>query len=314
MPRVQVEEDAPAVVMSAAKRSKWQDFLVAHDESGNVRTDMFFAAGLVVVPRAAVGPIASKLDEYRRVDDYWGEIHFRKLRNLPGRLYGERTALARRWVQGLPELAELGLRSYVFLVNREADGFDGKQMPAPRHLAYNRYTRMGVESALRWFFSEADNLQLRMISDAKHRVIAGGDGEFNEGDNFTEYLPRAVRWRVNGESDGWPTVRFSPSEVELVDTSAEVGSLESELLQLTDVLTSAIRASVSGGCSTKPAKRLIVNEASTIVSDLAQKPWRQRLGLHRRFGLAEYQGNGFADPVVSRVSPQNQQALPFEGT
>ncbi len=283
--------------------------IVAHDESGDVTTQAFFACGLVFVPEACIDPVVALLEEQRTAADYWGEVHFGELRNPPGTQYGGKTAVALGWLEAMPELVASGLRAYVLIVNRRAPGFNGYRLPTPRYLAYNRYTRTAMESALPWLY-KAEDLELRVISDDKHRTMPGGDDEFGAGDNFAEYLPRAVQRRADTESQTWPNVRFDPPEVELVDTSASLRSGQSELIRLVDVLASASRAAISGVCSKKPAKRCVADTAASLVREVTRPPWKQTLGLHRRVGFAEFQGEGFADPVPVRLAVPNQLVLP----
>jgi len=295
--------------LSAPPLANECQLVVAHDESGDVTTQAFFACGLVFVPQPRIRPVVELLAEPRRAADYWGEVHFGELRNRPGTRYGGKTAVAMGWIEMVPQLVAAGLRAYVLVVNRRAPGFNGYRLPTPRYLAYNRYTRMAMESALPWLY-KGEDLELRVISDDKHRTMPGGDDEFGAGDNFAEYLPWAVQRRADNASQSWPNVRFDPPSVELVDTSASLGSWESELLQLTDVLASASRAAISGVCSNKPAKRCVAEAAARLVREVAQPPWQQNLGLHRRVGFAEFQGDGFADPVPVRPAPPNQLVLP----
>lgn len=287
-------------------------YLVSHDESGDVHTDPYFAVGVLFIPEQQVPSVLGILQQVRRRADYDGEVHFNQVRSLPSQLHGAKTAVAEEWLNVLPALTVLGLRAYVMVVNREAHGFDGHRMPTPRHLAYNRYTRMGFESALAWLFPERAPMIIRGVSDAKHRMLPGSDDEFVDGDNFVEYLPRAVAWRAVRES-AWPTVTFEPAALALIDTTLGLGTFESELLQLTDVLVSASRAAISGRCSKKPAKRLIAHAAMRLIEDTAREPWLQLLDIHRKIGFGEFQGAGWANPVVPRLvrAGADQEELPF---
>jgi len=286
-------------------------FVVAHDESGDVSTLSYFASGFIYAPEHAVDPIVGRLHAARELHDYHAEIHFNTLRNGPGRHFGAKAAVARDWLNALPELTVLGLRAYVFVVNRSAQGFDGLRMPKPRHFAYNRYTRMGMESSLIWLF-KGRSIELRAISDRKHRARRAGDDQFADGDNFAEYLPRAVAWRVNNAGGAWPTVQFTPPTVEMIDTSAAVGTNEGELVQLVDILTSASRSAISGERGRKPGKECVAEVAAEIVRDLAEKSWDQRLGLHRRVAFAEFQGDRFEDPVLPRRVAAAQIEFPLQ--
>lgn len=287
-------------------------YLAVHDESGNLRTDSFFGVGILFLREDHLAPIVAVLKGIRGDIGYEGEVHFNRLRSLPGRLHGGKTAVAIRWLEAMPEMVSLGLHAYVTIVNRDAPGFDSSLMPTPRHLAYNRYTRMGFEVALPWLFPDAQPMTIRMVSDDKHRALRGGDGQFDAGDNFAEYLPRAVAARTQFETK-WPTVTFQPPLIELIDTTITLGTPESELVQLADVLVSGSRAAISGLCSAKPAKRKVALRAASLVRDIAKKPWEQRYGLHRRVGYAEFLGNRWADPVIARLplAAPDQGSLPF---
>lgn len=289
--------------------SSW---VAVHDESGNLRTDPFFGSTVLFLRDDHLPSVVSVLTDIRGDVGYGGEVHFNRLRSLPGRLHGDKTEVAARWLKAVPEMVALGLHAYVLVVNREAPSFDGKLMPTPRHLAYNRYTRMGFESALPWLFPEAHTMTFRMISDHKHRALRGGDEDFDTGDNFAEYLPRAVAARTKAKT-AWPTVTFQPPEIELVDPTATLGSQESELIQFADILVSASRAAISGRCSAKPAKQLVAHRAALLVQDVGRKPWKQQHKLHRRIGYAEFLGDQWAEPVVARLplAAPDQGSLPF---
>ncbi|MBN2502593.1 MAG: hypothetical protein JXB38_17565 [Anaerolineales bacterium] len=134
-----------------------------------------------------------------------------------------------------------------------------------------------------------------------HRQTFEGIGDKEYGipgtdwDNLATYIysetSKDVQQRRKSSPNRWPEVKLSedikfisadPSEMK-----AQNFSIHCELIQLTDILTGAVTQAIAA-ISTRKTKRELASIVGEWMSDIRIEPWKQRLGLHRKFGVSYF--------------------------
>jgi hypothetical protein len=260
--------------------------VAAHDESGRYKADRYFATGFVFVPELNVEDLMTDLHDARVDNDYWGELHYHRLRGIDAKY---RTA--RDWAAIVQSaMVEGKVRANVLSVDVQSPKHDHALFRGRHHFAYNRFTRMALESAIPWCFGGESAVQFRVLSDAKSRR-PGGDDQEPSGDNFAEYLPRVVARRA-AYKRAWPRVSFEPGVVGPVDPGADHHecSPDCELVQVADLVVPAVAAAIRGP-SRKAGKQRIAKTAATWVEERRFPPsWDPppKLDLWRKFGVSVF--------------------------
>lgn len=264
-----------------------------HDESGNYGADRYFATGFVFVLDEHVEAVLAALRAAREENDYWGEIHYSKITQGSAKY---RTALD--WmVIAEGEMASGHVRAKVLSVDTHAPGFEHDRFRRRPHHAYNRFTRMVLESGLSWCFcADADILDVRVLSDEKSRRYGGDDEDPSATDNFDTYLPRAT-------NPSYVSARFVPPRVELVSPGDWHQECDTacELVQLADLIISSTAAAIRGPSRKRQKLRLARIAAEWVCSS----------ELDRRFGASVYAPPDWLDPVPivrSRTEPAEVSA------
>lgn len=267
---------------------------VFHDES--LPNKRWLLIGLLFVEERNLDEVRGVLQEHRRRENYFGEIHFSKLPSSFGGAGGPKARTARAWLKAY----ESGLFEKAFFsalaVDRQSPAYDHRRFPRDFH-AYNRFTAMALKAGIAWHLGplSLDQLELRLVSDAKDRSTRPDNAMI---DNFEDYLPyRAELDSLFAQAEGksFPSLKM---EVHLEDSAKE------DLLQLTDLLLGATQMALVAG-SNRATKRALGELVVRWYEDTKQVPWKQRLGLHRKFNLWAFpdtNGRAYNDlPLALRI-------------
>ena len=237
-----------------------------HDESGKYKSDRYFVTGFVFVLNSCLQELVTELLEARERHDYWGEVHYKEVREVEGR-WGAKFRTTSDWADAIEaRMVQGSVRAKVLAVDCRTPTYDHKHFGGRPHFAYNRFTRMALEAGIRWCFAATVTLQLRLLSDEKSRR-PGGDDRDPDGDNFASYLPAVTARRVLNEP-GWPDVSFIPARVQEVSPGQyhQDCSPECELIQVADLVISSVAAAIRGP-STQPAKHQLARRAARWVRE-----------------------------------------------
>jgi hypothetical protein len=262
-----------------------------HDESGTYGVGRYFITGFLFVLGPHLPELLADLQAARDRHDYWGEIHYCKLTVMGDGPWGAKFRVARDWADILQAaMVSGGARAYVLAVDTTCATFDHRIFRGRSHHAYNRFTRIALETGVQWCFRRESALRLRLLSDAKSRR-AGGDDEVPgaAGDNFVDYLPRIASRRIRREPR-WPRVTFAPNRVKTVDPGEWHEGCEDddcELVQAADLVVSSVAAAIRGP-SGKPAKYEIARIAARWVRAGEYGHRGEGLDLWRRFGASVF--------------------------
>lgn len=280
--------------------------LGVHDESGIYRAHRYFVTGFVFVPEANVNDLLRDLRTVRVDLDYWGEVHYCRVGSVSGP-WSAKYETARDWAAVVEAAMVAGtVRAKVLAVDVRARTYEHQRFRRHRHFAYNRFTRLALESGLQWCYGSESALRVRLLSDAKSRRPGGDDEEPAGGDNFTEYLPKIAARRIQGEPT-WPNVEFVPNRVEEVDPGDVHRECEPEceLVQLADLVISAVAAAIRGP-SEKAGKRRLARTAAGWVRESRYGNWKPRLNLWRKFSASLFvpgAADCWPEPVPLAIDP-----------
>lgn len=260
--------------------------VAVHDESGRYGAERFFLSGFVFVQEGQLPGLLRALREAREAEDYWGEIHYCRVGEVNGR-WGAKFRTASAWLDAFEGGLSSGtVRAGVLAVDCRSPHYDHARFRGRPHFAYNRFTRMALETGIQWLFRGTESIRLRILSDGKSRRTGGDDEDPEEVDNFRSYLPRLTRRRIDAEPE-WPDVTFSPGGVEEIQPGRVHRSCsdECELVQLADLVVSPVGAALRGP-SGKPGKRELARRAAGWIRDCGSTAGRRRLNLFRRFSAS----------------------------
>lgn len=192
---------------------------------------------------------------------------------------------------------------YCLCVDTESPCFDFERF-GDAYQAYNRFVRMAYDSAIPWFFSGARHISVRMFSDKKDRPLD---------DNFATYLPRAVvesnERKQAFAPDRYPELTLRSDRVTDIDSDPAKNtdsSMDCELTQLTDLLTSAIGQALTGS-SGLLAKLSLGELVAEWVDDVRRPPWLQSKDVHRRFNVSCFpspDGRFYQPELIGSASAQ----------
>jgi hypothetical protein len=133
-----------------------------------------------------------------------------------------------------------------------------------------------------------DSLRLLVYSDEKSRRPQGLLGDGITTDNFETYLAR--RLKAGTRSPSGTTVCLG-GQVECL-SCPKIGpySAEQECIQLADILLGAVATAVERK-SDRQTKLWFGKEICKLIQDVRVEPWKQTLGLHRRFSVSYFPNN-----------------------
>jgi len=240
-----------------------------HDESGNFGPpgggDRWLLHGLLFVPEAHKTKILESLTSIREREKYWNELHFVNLRQADR---GPKANCARGWLDYyFRSLAEY-CPFYCRAVDTASPAFDRNRFPTRSH-AYNRFAKMAFDSAIPWSLKQQPKVALRILSDAKTR---------SQADKFETYVPREVLetnlLKHCRKPSSYPSIRLVSETVIMVDSDPCRYSgprIECEMIQMVDLITSAIAQALTGRSGQK-AKILLGEIVADWVDDTRRPP------------------------------------------
>lgn len=185
--------------------------------------------GLLAVPDEHLGTALQSLQEDRVAGRYDAEVHFSELRNRSGRANGEKTDVARRWVERVLWDHEKIFHFYLLglnMTNLQASAF-GASAEQGRNI-YNRFFRTAVASTLRLFFPSSGGVT---VSHVFH------DTSEMETDDLFDWH---TIWKLSSPEQG---ITFATDTIQFIDSDHERETnfaRDSHLIQLTDVLLGGI--------------------------------------------------------------------------
>lgn len=275
-------------------------FLLFHDESGNYVPnggDRWLVHGVLLVPVEALTQCLSILTEVRKLTNYRNAVHFVALRKS---VAGPKGSCVEGWLDAYARIMSNSCAFHALAIDTRSPGFDTAEYSEP-HYVYNSFARTAIVGAIAWSLGKVSRVAITIHSHERRR---------QQSDNFVTYLPGAVfnRVRRNSKRKGarYPRLRLEETSVRLVGTrSAEIQdsrSNESELIQLTDLLTSSV-AQALVATSSQRAKLRMADIVSPWIMDTRREPWLQEHDLHRRFSLSCYpdENGNFYDPTLQAV-------------
>lgn len=269
-----------------------------HDVSGSYGQDQWIVWGYLFYKRSSESNLLTFLRESRAAEECWSPLHFA---DLPGGWGGEgkhkpRTAF--RWLEGIQAHFKSDLWFQAFGLDTKDSGFDRSQFPRKFHLN-NRFCRMGLTSAIPWFFKGIDTLSIESIfhrQTFEGETLAGIGAPGEDYDNLGRYIVSEISKdstnRHRSQPTLWPKVRFKgPVKFLSINPKDESDAdhPKCEFLQLTDIILGAIRQAIDGN-SHRKTKRELASIVGQWAADVRQKPWVQEFGLHRRFSVSYFPG------------------------
>jgi len=269
-----------------------------HDVSGSYGRDQWIVWGYLFCKRDSEELVSRILREARGAEGCWSPLHFADLPGSWGGAGKHKPRTAYRWINRTRMLLASDLWFHAFALDTRGSGFNGSHFPRKFHLN-NRFCRMGLTSAIPWFFKGVERLSIEAFF---HRQSfeggAPGDGAMpgEDCDNLGEYIIRETTKdamnRHKSKPTIWPAVEF-PGPVRFLSIDPadedEVHHSKCELLQLTDVMLGAIRQAIDG-TSRRKTKRELASIVGEWAADVRRKPWEQKYRLHRRFSVSYFPG------------------------
>jgi len=294
-----------------------------HDASGTYGQDRWLTWGFLFCRKESESVIFDMLQEARQAEKCWSPLHFA---DLPGSWGGKGKHKPRtvyRWL----EAARLALASdiwfHTFALDARSPGFKAENFPRKFHL-HNRFCRMGLMSAIPWFFKGVHKICIRAFF---HRQTfegirmeeagrAGVDYD-NLGDYIISQTVKEARDRNHSQPNLWPRVEFEGSVRFIsIDPQDEAPAYQAkcELLQLADIILGAVSQAIDGA-SRRKTKRELASIVGEWAADVRKEPWEQKLGLHRRFSVSYFpgaRGDAYSDgplKLSSRLPGARQRQL-----
>lgn len=287
---------------------------VYHDESGVFGCSRWCLTGLIWCRYEDESFLVGQMLEVRGKHEYWNKIHYSE---LPGRFDGEYNAdarVARDWLN----LYIGKLSNYTWLnvlaVDTHHEAYNAKRFKHSFH-AYNRFTSIALYSGLKWHFPSHCELRLSLSSDNKIRRPFRSLGDGIETDNFEEYIIERLLTDANNDTS-CPQISFE-LPIKMVDipknrTKKDIKN-EEELTQLCDLLLGAIYSATAASSQTE-VKTWLGKTITPLILDTRQKPWKQSLGLHKRFSVSYFptrMGDMYSCGEVALMDKYNQPKLPL---
>lgn len=276
---------------------------VFHDESGTDQAhDRYQLHGALFVPTSRIEETARILASHR--GGFRERLHFARLKDHPS---DPKPAVAASWLAAyFSELTDM-CPYKCMIVDTASQGFDWSRYPRACDL-YNLGAALAVFGGITWSFKAYDRLDLQVYSEQADRAAD---------DPFAEQVPRDVARRSANKArfrgGGTPLVNVPVHPVVSVpsDRAQLPPGLEPhwELIQLTDLLTSAVRQAVVTSSSLQ-VKLCFADLLADYITDTQFPPWLQRKDIYRRFSVSCFPdaGGGFHD-VQLAITQINQPRL-----
>lgn len=249
-------------------------YSVFHDESEPNKR--WLLIGLLFVQTLHLDEVRAILRDFRKHEDYHGEIHFSALPRSFRGSWGTKARIAREWLRCFQNRLRDGVFFSTLAVDRHSPSYEHKRFAKDFH-AYNRFTAMALKAGIAWHLGpqQLDSLKISFVSDAKDRATRP-DRAWT--DNFESYLPcRAELDAFVNQEDGRPYPSLS-LDLTLRDSASD------DLLQFCDLMLGATQMALVAG-SSRLTKRELGEMVVRWCRDLQQPPWKQQFDLHRKFNL-----------------------------
>lgn len=130
-----------------------------HDASGTLGQDKWLVWGFLFCRRESESKILSILQEARQAEGCWSPLHFA---DLPGSWGGEgkhKPRTAYRWLEDSRFSLMTDLWFHAFALDTRSPRFNDRNFPRKFHL-HNRFCRMGLTSAIPWFFKGVHSISI----------------------------------------------------------------------------------------------------------------------------------------------------------
>ncbi len=254
---------------------------VFHDESGTDQAhDRYQLHGALFVPTDRISEVASVLTSRRGT--FQGRLHFSRLKDHPR---DPKPAVVASWLAAyFSELTD-SCPFKCMVIDTASSTLDRGRYPRACDL-YNHAAALAIFGGIVWSFKGIDRLALQVYSEHADRA---------DDDQFPQVVPRDVARRAANKArfrgGGAPQVDIPvPSVVSIpADRALVPAGLEPhwEIIQLTDLLTSAVRQAVLASSSLE-VKLQFAELLADYVTDAQLPPWLQRRDIYRRFSVSCY--------------------------
>lgn len=287
-----------------------QSFTVYHDESGSYGATRWVYTGLFWINENNIAEICKDLEEIRKNENYYGEIHFKEFQKSFEGEYGGKTRVAKSWFNLWKSKWSKKSFFNVLAVDTHHPMYENSRFPKEFH-AYNRFTLMAIKGGASWFLNNFSEISLDIYSDEKTRRSEGVIPDGINNDNFEDYLKRQIETR----KESGPIVHM-PEEIKCVKCPKKGPyASENELLQLTDLLLGSVSTAVEARAN-RETKVWFGMQAAKVMEDIRLKPWDQKFKLHRKFSLSYFPdkfGHFYEDGPISitNTSDKKQKTLFF---
>jgi hypothetical protein len=251
------------------------NFSIFHDESGvDAAHDRFLLHGVLIVPQQEFQKSVDTLIKIR--SGYKGRIHFVLLRD---NTQNPKAKIASEWLQ----IFIKELSNYCFykclIIDRHSPAFDETRFAKPYHL-YNFSALTAMFSGIVWSLKPYDKISLSIYSEEASRTGT---------DNFVSYVPSGLIEKAEKKKSGCPKINVPDMKITLVNGNPEKVQPElagqCELIQLTDVITSAVSQAINAK-ATQQVKIDLGKMVAGWINDTRFPPWLQAKKLHRRFSVS----------------------------
>jgi len=162
-------------------------------------------------------------------------------------------------------------------------------------------------------FSKCVQAQLDVVFRRKSRRPGGIFGDGISADNFEEYIEKRLQADVLQDIKA-PNIAFeSPVKTVSIPKKRKKAEIkaEEEMLQLCDLLLGSVYSAITMS-SQAETKTWLGRTIAELAVDTRQKPWKQKLGLYRRFSVSYFpnsRGDVYSDGHLAIIESQSQPRL-----
>lgn len=263
--------------------------------------------GFIFVEQTEWEKLGSLLECYRRETNCKEPVHFRKLRGSSKK--NSRTRLAVRWAKGLDRELLNYLRFSVIGVDiskldRSLFGEGLSLRHEVNTRIYNRFFEIGSFSALRWFFTDYDNVVLR-------NIIAEERGLSND-DPFRVHAP----YRINARES---SVSVVCSEVEMLAAKSQHTKWrqpELDCLQMADVFTGGFSQVLDYSSKSKKGCMEVADVLLPRIRKMNENPYNTNSRAYKRLAMNFFPDKSIDEQMLVGERPYgmmyNKRSLSYE--
>jgi len=285
---------------------------VYHDESGTFGCSRWCLTGLLWSKDENERHVVSQMMQVRETHEYWDEIHYCELPSYFGGEYSVDARVARDWLNLYIGNLSSHLWFNVLAVDTHHPTYDAGRFTQDFH-AYNRFTAITLYGGLKWHFPDESKLNLALFSDEKNTRPGGVLGDGITTDNFEDYVRTRLQADVIQDTRA-PTIKFeSPIKTISIPRKRKKAEIkaEEEMLQLCDLLVGSVYSAITMSSQVE-TKTWLGRTIAQLIVDSRQKPWEQKLSLHRRFSVSYFPNSRaevYSDGHLAIMERQNQPRL-----